>query len=247
VRLVSYIFGIEAMDEIKFGNYPGSFLNCMHPGESVFCVGWGDFAIDNSPTIGISNEFNYDGFLGGFYGRIMDLNGNPIDTGFVTTNGLYCIVISPDSQGNFSELVLSRQHTFDTIYHYIPPWPYNKQIYTVEPVDFCVPPDSSHYQDIITTSLVIGVEETEKPDENLVTIAPNPFSEKVDFYFNTNNKEAMRFSIFSLDGKRILQTQLNEDQRIYEWRPSAEIPSGTYIYRLEKSHHVLKTGKFLRL
>jgi hypothetical protein len=56
VRLVSYVWGEEQIDEITFGNYPGSYLDCIQFGESVTCINWMDFAIDTSPSIGFGNS-----------------------------------------------------------------------------------------------------------------------------------------------------------------------------------------------
>jgi hypothetical protein len=248
VRLVSYVWGVEVSDEVTYGNYPGSDLDCIYLGESVFCMDSYEFGIDSSPTIGFSNEYNEVGFLSHFSGKIFNLDGNPIGNGFITVNGNFYMTITPDEQGSFDRIVLSRRYTFDTIQHYVPPSPYTIYTYTIEPIDFCVRPDSSHYQDIITTSLVIGVEEPEKPDDNTVTVAPNPFSDKIDFYFSLKNQQGENeFTIYSLDGKKILQVSLDEDKKKFEWQPSAVIPSGTYIYRLENQNKILKTGKFIKL
>jgi copper(I)-binding protein len=87
-------------------------------------------------------------------------------------------------------------------------------------------------------------------DASTVTIAPNPFSDRVVFYFNLKNTESdniMNLSIQSLGGKVVHQITLSTDQKKYEWIPSVSIPAGPYIYRLEKGHNIIKTGKFVRL
>lgn len=254
VKLISYlsVWDENTADSVIFGDYPGSKLGCMQDDASVmyvvYYVGpgfvWG-FGIDSTPTIGIANDTI--GAMGNFSGILYDLDGNPFTGGFFTLPFLHDMVIHLNTDGTFSERVLSHRVVFDTITLRLPESDYVTKIFTVEPVDFCLYNDSSHYQDIITTSLVIGVEETEKPDDNTVTVAPNPFSDKIDFYFSLKNQQGENeFTIYSLDGKKILQVSLDEDQKKFEWHPSAEIPSGTYIYRLEKDNTIVKTGKFVR-
>jgi hypothetical protein len=247
VRLISYVWDYEEIDYVAFGNYPGSYLDCMFEGESIITCGWEAFCIDSSPTIGEGNDgVGYTGYYSGF---AYDLAGHAITTGFVNTIGNDILSLQPDSQGFFNELVYSRRYTFDTVEHIYPPWPYNKFTYTCEPVDFCLRPDSSYYHDIITTSLIIGIDDKEVIDENIVTIAPNPFSDKVVFYFNPDNIDhgEMDFIIYSQDGREVQHIILSHDQKRYEWSPQNSISSGTYIYLLKKDSHIVKSGKFVRL
>jgi hypothetical protein len=246
VKLISYAWGDDLYDIVSFGDYPGSYLDCIRNGESVIWSLQMAFCIDSSPTIGLGNDS--EGYRGYFSGIIYDLSGNPITTGFVSIVCNANLTFFPDDQGNFNEYIASRRFTFDTVQHHMPPWPWTVQTYTIEPVDFCLRPDSTYSQDIITTSLVIGIDDKEVIDENIVTIAPNPFSDKVDFYFNIKNQDReFIFSIYSLDGKKILKLNMDEDQKKLQWHPSDEIPPGTYIYRLENENKSLKTGKFVRL
>jgi hypothetical protein len=247
VKLISYAWGDDPYDKVAFGDYPGSYLDCIRNGESVISISPQDFCIDSSPTIGLGNDS--EGYRGYFSGTIYDLTGNPVTTGFISIVGNAYLALYPDDQGNFNAYIPSRRFTFDTIEHYMPPWPWTVKTYTVEPVDFCIRPDSSHYQDIITTSLVIGVDEQDQQNENIVTVAPNPFSDKVVFYFNLkdNDTGGMDFFIYSLDGREMQHIGLSPDQMKFEWAPSGNISSGTYIYRLKNNNDIIKTGKFVRL
>jgi len=249
VRLVSYIWGYEELDEVAFGDYAGSYLDCIQTGESVSCNDLMDFCIDSSPTIGEGNSEG-GGRTGNFSGMILDPSGYPITNGFIYIVNNAVITLYPDSLGFFDQDILSRRYTFDTIQHYLPPWPYNVYTYVVEPVDFCLRPDLAQYQDIIATSLVMGVEDNKTKDENAVTIAPNPFFDKVIFYFNlktTHSLDEISISIFSIDGRKIDRIFLEPGQIRYEWNPGGSVSPGTLIYRLEKNNSVIKTGKFVRL
>jgi len=222
VRVISYVWGSETYDYVVFGEYPGSFLNCIHEGESV-CDVWNEgFCIDNIPNIGAGDD----------------------GLGHLSNFSLYT-----DEGGMFDDIVFSHRYAYDTVELWIPPWPYTRYEYTVEPFDFCVRPDSSHYQDIVFTSLVIGIDESEEFEKNIVTIAPNPFSNQVVFYFNIdeNKDDNLNFNIFSLDGRNIAQFDILPGQTRLEWIPPDSTPSGTYIYRLENQNKIMKTGKFVRL
>jgi len=257
VKLISclHIWGEDPVDSVAFGDYPGSMLSCIHEGESVifamYNVGtggtWG-FGIDSSPTIGTINDTT--GAMGNFSGIVYDLAGNPFTGGYFSLPFIESMVIHINQDGSFSERVLSHRITFDTIKLHLPLRPYTIETYTIEPVDFCLRPDSSYNQDIVTTSLVIGIEEKEKDDENTVVISPNPFSEKVVFYFNLKNSDPadeISLSIYSLEGRELDRVRLLPDQKRYEWTPGGAVSPGTLIYRLEKNNQTLKSGKFIKL
>jgi hypothetical protein len=249
VKLVSYTWDTEVIDEVAFGNYPGSFLDCILEGESVSCYEWKGVCIDSSPSIGQGNDGN-GGRWGYFSGVILDPSGVPITSGWVNIETNTVITLYPDEQGFFNQAIMARRYTFDTILHKVPPYPPTVYAYTCEPVDFCIRPDSSFYHDIITTSLIIGLEEPNTVNENAVTIAPNPFSDHVEFYFNLGNDGYvgnLSLSIFTLDGKEVELIQLQPGQANYSWVPAGSVTSGTYIYRLENDKGIIKTGKFVKL
>lgn len=245
VKLISYAYGDEPFDKVAFGNYPGSFLDCIRDGESVINV-MGQYCMDISPTIGSGNDTT--GAMGNFSGVAYNLLGNPFTEGLIFIQGIPGITIHLNPDGSFLERIYSRRYNFDTILYYHPPEPMD--YYTTELVDFCLRPDSSHYHNIITTSLVIGIEEKDEDDENAVVISPNPFSDKVVFYFNLKNEFSsgeLNLSIYDLNGREVHQVSLFGDQKRYEWVLASSISSGTYIYRLEKEKQLIKTGKLVRL
>jgi hypothetical protein len=249
VRLVTYLWGNEATDEIVFGNYQGSFLDCIYQGESVVCHDWDEFCIDTSPTIGTKNCDGI-GYYGVFSGQVLDPAGIPLTGGYVKIIGNGTLSLSLDSLGYFFEGDLARRYTFDTIKHFHPPWPNNGDIYTVEPVDFCLRPDSSVYQDIICTSLVMGIEEEIPKTESMVVVAPNPFTDHVTFYFKLpgqNKEEEMQLSFYTLEGKMIERMELSASMQKTDWFPESNVPAGVLVYQLEKDGKVVKTGKFTRI
>lgn len=244
VQLISYSWDETNFSDVSFGNYPGSYLDCIQNGESVASV-IGFYGMDKSPSIGSINDTA--GAMGNFSGIAYDLSGNPFIGGLIFTeiDGL-TIVLNTD--GFFSERIVNRRYNFDTISHYTAP-PANYDFYTIDAINFCLRPDSSYYQDIITTSLIIGIDDKEVIDENIVTIAPNPFSDKVVFYFNLKNtdpSDEMGLSIYSLDGRELQHINLSSDQLRYDWTPSGEVSPGTLIYRLEKNSQLIKSGKFIK-
>ncbi len=253
VKLISYSFDDQPYDSVAFGSYPGSFLNCLGEGSSVISLiyydvqsGIWEFCMDSSPTIGFGNDTT--GAMGTYSGVAYDTTGNPFTEGkiFMPDVGNLALVINPD--GSFSKRLPARTYTFDTVKIWTPTRV--SRYYTVEPFEFCLASNSSYYHDIITTSLVMGVDDQEKPDENAVTVAPNPFSDKVVFYFNLKGPDKpgdMTLSVYSQDGREVHHLILSPDQKRYEWSPQSSISSGTYIYLLKKGSRIVKTGKFIRL
>jgi hypothetical protein len=112
----------ESFDNVAFGNYPGSYLDCIQNGESVISYSPRDFCIDHSPSIGAGN--NTDGYLGTFRGVVYDPDGNPIPQAYVyartdMTGGV--LSLHTASNGLFNENIGSRRYTFDEITAVIPP------------------------------------------------------------------------------------------------------------------------------
>jgi hypothetical protein len=248
VKLISYVWGDELFDSVAFGDYPGSKLDCLRDGESIICYEVGEFCIDSSPTIGAGNDNS--GYLGSFSGIAYDTAGNPFTEGIIYFPGNPGLSLYPNSDGVFDEDIVTKRYTFDTIERLLPPYPWTIETYTIEPVDFCMRPDSSYVQDVVTISLVTGVKEKSEDIENMVVISPNPFSDKVVFYFNLKNEFSsgqLNLSIYDLNGRKVHQVSLCGDQKRYECVLAGSISSGTYIYRLEKDKQLIKTGKFVRL
>jgi hypothetical protein len=254
VKLISYAWENYDTDSIAFGNYPGSKLDCIMDGESVIYVSYiessgykGGFCIESVPTIGAGNDTT--GSMGNFSGMIYDLSGNPMTEGFFPLPGMYNTNIHIKPDGSFSDRIFARRNTFDTIFVHIPPWPYTIKTYTIEPVDFCLNPDSAYYHDIVATSLVMGIKDKEEDFENAVTVSPNPFSQKVTFYLNlkdTHPGDQMSLLVLTLDGREVLFIRLNQGQKRYEWAPASTVSPGIFIYRLEKDNKILKSGKFIK-
>jgi hypothetical protein len=248
VRLTSYVWGYEYWDEIAFGNYPGSYLTCLNPSESVTVTNTMQFCITSVPTIG--EECQPYHCVGDYSGIILDPSGNPLTNGYihVELNFYSYLNLYPDEQGHFSKEMLARTYKFDTIIHHYPPYT-ESTIYQVEHTDFCLYPDSSYYQNIVATDIINGYSDIESTKQFIITVAPNPFSDHVVFYFNMNNNDDqnLHFSIYSLEGKMITQFPVSPGQKGLDWRPSGDVTRGTYIYRLENGIEILKTGKFIKL
>lgn len=256
VRVTSYNGDYPVVDYVAIGNATDSYLDCLHDGESIVFNMCGihnhatsSFSIDKSPTIGDCNDTT--GAMGTFTGQIIDLDGNPFAAGyfFILYHPNYVTVhINPDSI--FSERIYARRYTLDTITMYFPPQPYTKVIYAIEPIDFCLRPDSIVYQDIVTTSLVTGITEEEADFENAVTTAPNPFTDKVVFYFNFENFQAndqIILLIHDQSGKLIERKQLSIHDTRLDWMPDLHTSSGIFIFQLLKNNQRVKSGKLFKL
>lgn len=255
IKIISYTWGDEPFDYVAIGNYPGSMLDCTKSGESIIYLSYiqsagytGSFCIDKTPSIGFVNDTT--DALGNFSGMIYNLNGDVFTEGWFPVPYVHNTTIHINPDGSFSERIFSRRYVFDTIIIRFPPWPYTKETYTIEPIDFCLRPDSLHYQDIITTSLVTGIDEKEIDFENVVVISPNPFTDKVIFYFNLGvhyPSDEVNLLIFSQDGKKLQHQKLFVNQKRYEWITEESIPSGVLMYQLNKNNQTIKSGKLIKL
>lgn len=254
VKLISYIWGNETTEYVAIGNYPGSVLDCISDNESICyliyeqSMGYtASYCIDKSPTIGFGNDTS--GALSTFSGFAYDLNGEPFSEGWFPLPLIHNTVIRINSDGSFSERIFSRRHTFDTIKIYFPATKYN-EVYEIEPMNFCLRPDSIHIQDIITTSLITSINEQQNNIRNIVTIFPNPFTNRVKFYFKLDNfksSDEISLVIYSQNGNIIEQKQLAPNQIKYEWLPSGSLPNGILIYRLLCNGKIVNSGKLVRL
>lgn len=256
VKLVSYVLGEEGIDSVAFGDYPGSQLDCIHAGESVIQINYiqnieygyyaNSFCIDASPTVGYDNDTT--GAMGDFFGKIYDLDGTVFTEGIFLI-GLRNVVFQITPDGAFLEKLCSRRYTFNTVSVLtLPPNPTIK-VYTVEPVDFCLRPYSSYFQDIITTSLITNIKEKGENYENSVIIFPNPFTTKVGFYFESdifNTADEIKLVISNFEGKILKETKLSVNQKRYDWVPDKSVPPGVLIFHLIKNNQQILSGKFIK-
>lgn len=255
VKIISYTYGYETYDYVALGNYPGSFLDCQQTGESICYLEYSynsdwrrSFCVDKSPTIGFVNDTT--GALSRYSGKIYDPSGNVFTQGYFSLPPHVGIFIDIQPDGSFLETVFSRRYTFDTITIVFTSWPYTSQTYKVQHVDFCVMPGALHTQDIIATSIITAVDKHEPDQECVVVVSPNPFTNKVTFFFNLGNpdpSDEISLTIYGQDGRQLKQINPTAFQNKYEWIPDEYIPTGVLVFHMKKNGKTVKTGKFLKL
>lgn len=81
-------------------------------------------------------------------------------------------------------------------------------------------------------------------------IQPNPFSESIDFIFNTNNSLAdLEIKIYDVLGKEIRVLNFSEQWKI-QWdgknSKGNEVVSGVYFYILSNKNNAIKSGRILK-
>jgi len=253
VKITSYAWGDITSEYVAFGNYPGSYLDCINQGESVVFISYiqsqgytSGFCIDKSPTMGFPNDTT--GSLCTFSGHVYDITGNPFTEGFFSINGLQNTYVHIKPDGSFSERIFSRRYSFDTIQIKFGAFPYTIIEYSIEPVDFCLRPDSFHQQDIITTAIVEGIDKQSKEHEIVVT-SPNPFTDKISFYFRLeqNQVDDNSLVLYSPDGRVLQQLKLTASQTRLDWTAGESTPSGILTYQLINGKQILDSGKIIRL
>lgn len=253
IKLVTYSFGYYiTIDSVAFGNFPGSYLDCSGEGESYAYVsyqqhsGWtGSFTLDISPTIGLPNDTT--GALSAFQGMVYDPDGEPFTDGyfkFVVTN--LWIYIQPD--GSFNERIFARRYNCSQIDIRFPPSPPTVVSYYIQPMDFCLRPDTLHQADFITTGYV-GVAEKEKNYDHALIVSPNPFHNHIAFYPDWKSlpeENEYLLTIIDTRGQKVHEVKLSSSETRYDWQPSPGIPSGIFIYSLSGKHGVYAGGKVIK-
>lgn len=255
VKVISYAWEDDPSDYVAFGNHPNSEINCMQPGESIAYVAYvqsigntANFCIDNSPSIGLANDTI--GILGDFSGIIYDVDGSVFTEGWFPMPDCGSMVIHINPDGSFSERIFARRYVVDTIRIYFPPWPHTKVDYTTEFLDFCLRPDFVFNHDIITTGVITDVPDYWTETEEAVTVFPNPFNDKVSFYFRHGIPEVineMELIIVDQNGEIVHDQKIDANQIRYDWTPDYHISSGVLIYNLLSNGRVVTSGKMIKL
>ncbi len=252
IILRSWGSGYWHYDSLAFGNYPGSYLDCISGGESYAYVECytgvnnnGAFSIDETPTLGYENDNS--GALADFTGDVYDPDGSPIYEGILIF-GLEDLHYDIYGGGTFSGPIFAHRYYSDTITIKSDSYPYTYTTYTIEPIEFCATPGSTIEKDIICTTLVNVGEKIE--EDPLVVVSPNPFSSTITFYWETpklQSNDQVELFIYDQQGKQSLKEMIQPNIHMYKWTPGDNLPLGMYIYHLVKNGESISTGKIIRI
>jgi hypothetical protein len=235
----------------QLGIGKNSMIDCIpeHHSEVVIphcteCGGyinpWTCYLLDNTPTIGEINT--QDGTEATVYGYVYDADHNPLANAFLC---VYEGVLETDEKGYYSEEILSRTYSFDTITRW-----YDKYIY--EPVNLQVFPDSTYNQDLTLLSFIpyLTIPEISR-QEPVITNYPNPFTNETTFYISI--PEGISFLTASLEfydsaGRLVFSAPVNEHKSIITLSATEiTLKPGIYysLLRLDgrtqaKTHSVIK-------
>jgi len=243
VKLISYTNDHIRIQFISFGNYPGSYIDCVDTGMSVSYVYYPGmtFCLDRSPTIGECQDST--GTMADFKGVVYSPEGVPFTGGVMYLDYPYPhTTVATD--GSFSVRVNAKRYFIDEIYM-LPPGMYYQTNY----LTFFVKPDSTFHHDIIT-SYYVGINEEKKDDENSITVYPNPASTSATFFINRNElKHSNDLRIVILDDKGIkcYERSINNDESKITWKLGNQISPGMYIYYLYNSDKIIKSGKLVKI
>jgi len=245
IKLISYSWQVRT-DSISFGNYPGSIMDCVNGGESyAFIVAEDEFSfsIDKTPTLGIENDTS--GAMASFSGMIYDPEGEPLQGGSFALSYVLSINVNPD--GSFYKRVFARRYNTAEITYYSAD-KREKIYYTIEPLNFCVPPDSTHHEDIITTGFV-NITEKEKDYTHGLIVAPNPFNSRLLFYIDYNvvpDDKPLVIQISEQSGQILHTIYLKSGQKRIQWTPASDLAPGIYFYTLQTEKRIYTTGKVIK-
>lgn len=232
-------------DEISYG-----FSIPLKRGQSICLnsLGYGDY-IDDSPTIGLPNDtIDATGIL---YGKLFDKNDKLIQSGSFQIE-IDLPTLNFDSEGNFSLPLLSNS--------YYCKWLNNKDsakihdhtcYYFTDTFSFIIEPHFSvrhdiHLKDYEVTTNIENLTANQFID---IIIAPNPIHKNALFYINISdnlNINNGKLSFYNINGRLIKQIDLPNSHKIIQDISFANLPIGSYIYKLTLNNKYYKTGQIIK-
>lgn len=250
VKVRSWIGGDWVDEMITLGSYPGSYLDCFNPEESI-CGG--EYALrfmDSSPSMGFPNS-DTAGTTGMFSGTIYDPQGAPLVAEYFTfyTGGGYyneSIAINPD--GSFGEPIRRRHNSYDEVWvRYSGTDSY--VVYRIEAHDYCMEYGYNHHHQDIITLFAVGIENIEGSQENMVIVHPNPFREEITFTFDQlklQGYENLMLRVSTLEGKPVEEIVPGTMTESFKWSPNHSLPAGVLVYQLFSGNKLLSSGKMIK-
>jgi hypothetical protein len=231
-------------DEIRFGDYPGSWVNAPYEGQSLVGV-WYNFsayAKDNIPSLGIPWTINT---FGSFCGNVLDLQGNPIPS---ATLGVYSPAwfgfIYPDETGHFEFTGYGMNYEV-TVY-----------VDTTSMLDtlITVEPDSTTWCDFYINLPSVG-EEQLQPSKTTLSNYPNPFIEStaISFTLDPRDTENAEIKIYNIKGQVVKQFKIKNSKLkisgevVWDEKDENGVlqAPGVYFYSLEIDGRKVRTNKMI--
>lgn len=247
IYLYSYSYGESNMDSICIGDLPSSYLNNIQAGQSIARrYYYGPFYKDNSPTIGIDNDF--DGTKAKIYGHFYDTEGLAISNKYFFINEGYCSpimqeqgesgFIAIDENGFYCAEITSRSYFLNQIRIYESST--NSEILPFQDISFSLNENDSINIDF---SQLISAVKTLEQEKIIMTTYPNP-ARDIIYFVNSesqNKQETFQINIYDQSGKQIEAFKLESE--LFSWNCS-HLEQGTYIYTLSTGHNVVASNKF---
>ena len=239
------------LDEKIFGNYSGSYVNSLYPGQSYVCdinVGFAPVK-ENFPSLG-SDPF-YTDARGTYSGYVLNSNMQPLVNAeiryYLHTPAYYSQIVT-NNEGYFEDDDIYCRNYYVQVY-------YNGILEASSTIT--IEPDSTSYEEFVLPNVSIKDELLKSRNYSLSNY-PNPFNPNTEISFETTNlSEESRIEIFNSRGQKlkvlpvILSPESSFGKGSATWDGTNEtgkhVPSGVYLYKLVSNGKELAVNKMLLL
>ena len=241
------------LDEKIFGDYSGSYVNSLNPGQSYVCdinVGFAPVK-ENFPTLG-SDPF-YTDARGTYSGYVYNSNMQPLanaEIRYYLQNPAYCSQIVTNNEGYFEDDDIYCRNYYVQVY-------YNGILEASSTIT--IEPDSTSYEEFVLPNVSIKDELLKSRNYSLSNY-PNPFNPKTEISFSVpQTSQFVTIEIFNSRGQKVktlncsnsIAAASNKLMHSIIWNGTNEtgkpVPSGVYFYKLVSNGKELAANKMLLL
>ena len=247
IKLYSYFAGEHKDDGVYIGDISHSYLKNIETGQSISRFnGYGPFYKDNSPTIGLANDF--DGSKGKIYGYFYDTEGATITDKYFFINEGNCTPILQeqgyagnieiDENGFYCAEITSRSYSISEIKIYESSTNYESLQFQTVTFDL----NENDSTNINFTQILTSINSSSQ-DNILLSSYPNPATDYIYFITSTKNKSntPLEISVYNSAGKKL--DSFNLTSELYQWNCN-NLTQGTYIYTLSSENKIIGANKF---
>ncbi|NQV18148.1 MAG: T9SS type A sorting domain-containing protein [Armatimonadetes bacterium] len=236
-----------SLDEKIFGNYSGSYVNPLYPGQSYVCDINAEFAPvkENFPSLG-DDPFHTDA-RGTYSGYVYDSNMQPLadaDIHYYLQTPTYYSQIVTNDEGYFEDDDIFCRNYYVQVY-------YNGMLEASSTIS--IEPDSTSYEEFVLQN-VSTKDELIRNRNFILSNYPNPFNPSTAItFFTAKDAQNAKVEIYNSKGQKVdelsIKNQSNAGQVFQSsitWEAS-NFPSGVYLYKLIVDGKEVASNKMLLL
>lgn len=237
IRLYLFYKTYHDTDDVKIGEYPGSYLKNIRPEQSIArAMGESEFYKDNTPGFGFYNT--PDDCMAKIYGHFFDKNGQPIrDIYFRFYNIMWKPYEYIDSSGFYQAEKPSRSYYYDAFMLHA--YGETEEKWDFQPAEFDLEPGDSLEVNFhsLQTAVVPVIKNT-----IMFSNYPHPASGYTWFILDAEGVDpsALRIDVYDLRGRRVDSFRPRALKSRYD---CSHLPRGSYFMSLRSGKQILATKK----